>query len=187
MVLLFGLGCLDCRATMPTEMKATLEVINKMQRDGVIARYAIGGAVGAIYYVEAISTEDIDVFVSVTPPPGRLIVTLEPIYDYLKGLGYEFKGQHLEIEAWPVEFLPADEPLYHEALLSPVEVEMDGIKTWVMTQEHLMAIAMKTGRRKDFARLEQFVALGTFKEEYLREILRRHKLLSKWEDFRKGV
>jgi hypothetical protein len=33
---------------METEMKGTLEVINKMQAAGVIGRYAIGGAVGAI-------------------------------------------------------------------------------------------------------------------------------------------
>jgi hypothetical protein len=35
-------------------MKNTLEVINQMQRDGVIGRYAIGGAVGATFYLAAL-------------------------------------------------------------------------------------------------------------------------------------
>jgi len=30
-------------------MKATLEAINQMQTDGVIGKYAIGGAVGATF------------------------------------------------------------------------------------------------------------------------------------------
>lgn len=52
-----------------------------------------------------------------------------------------------------------------------------------MTQEHLMAIALKTGREKDFARIGLFLELGTFDPEYLNEILKRHDLLSKWESF----
>ena len=58
-------------------------------------------------------------------------------------------------------------PLYNDALLSAIEDEMDGTKTWVMSQEHLMAIAVRTWRRKDFSRLEHVVSLGTFDEEYL--------------------
>jgi hypothetical protein len=42
-------------------MKATLAVINQMQAVGVIGRYAIGGAVGATFYLEPSATLDIDV------------------------------------------------------------------------------------------------------------------------------
>jgi len=45
-------------------MKATLEVINQMQVDGVIDNYAIGGAVGATFYLEPVATLGIDVIVS---------------------------------------------------------------------------------------------------------------------------
>ncbi len=45
-------------------MKETLEVINQMQSDGVIGAYAIGGAVGATFYLEPMATLDLDVFVS---------------------------------------------------------------------------------------------------------------------------
>jgi len=43
-------------------MKETLEMINRMQSDGVISKYAIGGAVGATLYLEPSATLDIDVF-----------------------------------------------------------------------------------------------------------------------------
>lgn len=91
-------------------MKETLEVINKMQAERVIDRYAIGGAVGAINYLQAMTTQDIDIFVSIAPPKGKLIITFDPIYNYLKGLGYACKGQHIVVEGWQVEFLPAEDP-----------------------------------------------------------------------------
>ena len=42
-------------------MKATLEMINRMESDGVIGRYAIGDAVGATFYLEPLATADVDV------------------------------------------------------------------------------------------------------------------------------
>jgi len=39
-------------------------VINQMETDGVIGRYAIGGAVGSIFWLEPITTKDVDVFVT---------------------------------------------------------------------------------------------------------------------------
>lgn len=45
--------------------------------EGVIGEYAIGGAVGASFYIEAVNTEDLDAFVA--PGPGDLI-SLGAIY-----------------------------------------------------------------------------------------------------------
>jgi len=73
-------------------MKATLEVINQMQSDGVIGRYAIGGAVGATLYLEPVATLDIDIFVSLSSLPGAVLLTLSPIYDYLTSLGHKIRG-----------------------------------------------------------------------------------------------
>jgi hypothetical protein len=39
-------------------MEKTLAVINQMERNGVIDRYAIGGAIAATLYVEPIQTYD---------------------------------------------------------------------------------------------------------------------------------
>jgi hypothetical protein len=48
-------------------------VINQMETDGVIGRYAIGGAVGAIFWIEPITTKDVDVFVTLATAPGVLV------------------------------------------------------------------------------------------------------------------
>lgn len=42
-------------------IKEVIETINRMQTDGVIERYAIGGAVGATFYIEPAATFDVDV------------------------------------------------------------------------------------------------------------------------------
>ena len=44
-------------------MKRTIEVLNQPERDGVFSRYAVGGAVGAIFYTEPFVTFDLDIFV----------------------------------------------------------------------------------------------------------------------------
>ena len=44
-------------------MKHTLQVLNGLERDGVLSRYAIGGAMGATFYVEPLLTFDLDIFV----------------------------------------------------------------------------------------------------------------------------
>ena len=43
-------------------MKKTFEVINRMRDEGVIDRYAVGGAVAATFYLEPFATLDIDIF-----------------------------------------------------------------------------------------------------------------------------
>lgn len=60
-------------------MKTTLETINQMRSDGVISQYAIGGAVGATFYMEPAATLAIDIFVSLQLAPGSILVTLSPI------------------------------------------------------------------------------------------------------------
>jgi len=164
-------------------MKATLKVINQMQADGVLADYAIGGAVGATFYLEPVATLDIDIFVSFHKKPGSPLLTVSPIYDYLTARGYKTRKEYIIIEGWPVQFLPPSDALGEEALTQAVETKLDGIRTWVMTAEHLVAIALKTGRAKDFSRILQFIETGVLNTNKLDQILKRHSLLAKWEDF----
>ena len=49
-------------------------VLNQMESDDVIETYAIGGAVGATFYLEPLATLDVDIFVMMRPEPGRLIL-----------------------------------------------------------------------------------------------------------------
>ena len=164
-------------------MKATLEVINRMQADGVIGKYAIGGAVGATFYLEASATLDIDIFVSLKNPPGSPLLTLDPIYDYLTSRGYKTEKEYIDIEGWPVQFLPPSGALDEEALAQAIETEVQELPTRVITAEHLVALALRTARAKDFARILQFVEAGVLNADRLDQILKRHGLLEKWEQF----
>ena len=75
-------------------MKATLEAINQMQADGVIGKYAIGGAVGATFYLEPAATVDLDIFVTFPTSARGLLLSLAPIYDYLKAHGGKLRRIH---------------------------------------------------------------------------------------------
>ena len=50
--------------------------------------------------------------------------------------------------------------------------------------EHLVAIALKTGRAKDFTRILQFLGLGAVNKDKLNWILEKHGLTPKWEKFK---
>ena len=39
-------------------------IVKQMEADGVVGRYAIGGAIGAIFWLEPFTTKGVDVFVS---------------------------------------------------------------------------------------------------------------------------
>jgi hypothetical protein len=162
-------------------MKATLAVINQMQADGVFGRYAIGGAVGATFYLEPVATLDIDIFVSFQQ--AGALLTVSPVYDYLTARGFKTEKEYIIIEKWPVQFLPPGNALVEEALAQAVETELEGVCTWVMTAEHLTAIALQTGRAKDFTRILQFIESGALDADGLDQILARHGLLAKWEQF----
>lgn len=165
-------------------MKQTLELINQMQSDGVIAHYAIGGAVAATFYLEPAATLDVDVFVLLSNPAGAL-VSLSPIYEYLKLRGGVEDGEHIVLGEWPVQFLVPANELEIEAVVASIPVEVEGVRTWVMLAEHLVAIALSTGRPKDHIRVLQFIKEKAVDDRMLQAILKNHGLLSKWEQFQR--
>ena len=69
--------------------------------DGIIERYAIGGAVGATFYIEPSATQEVDVF-GVFNQPASLIVSRAPIYGYFTARGAVVQDEHLIIADWPV-------------------------------------------------------------------------------------
>jgi hypothetical protein len=87
-------------------VKATIEAINRMQADGVIGGYAIGGAVAATFYLEPTATVDLDVFVALPVGRGELI-SLEKIYDYLKKSGGKTQDEYCGLRKKPIEKKPA--------------------------------------------------------------------------------
>lgn len=166
-------------------IREVIETINRLQADGIIDRYAIGGAVGATFYLEPIATLDVDVFIELHGAPGSPIITPKPIFDYLAARGCKTEGEYVVIAGWPVQFLPPISPLVEEALEEAVEKNVDSVRTRVFTAEHLAAIALATGRAKDKARLLQFVEAGAVEMEKFQSILTRHALLDRWRQFEK--
>lgn len=166
-------------------LKKTLQIIAQMEKDGVIGRYAIGGAVGALYYLETASTVDIDVFVVLPRRKDSSLLDLSPIYDYLSGQGFEPKGEAVVVENWPVQFLPTADALEGGALEEAIDAEVEGTPTRVMTAEHLVAIALKTGRAKDHARIVAFLTQKAVNLKKLKEVLSKHGLKGKWEAFQR--
>ena len=162
-------------------MEKTLEIINRMETDGVIGRYAIGGAVAAVFYVEPFATFDLDIFFALNVSGG--LVTMTPVYEYLAAAGYEVKGEAVNIEGWPVQFIPTYNPLVAEAVEQSVEIKFKGTPTRVLSAEHLVAIMLQTGREKDYARAAKFLEEGVVNVERLTDILSRHGLADKWRDF----
>ena len=164
-------------------IKETIAAINRMQTDGIIERYAIGGAVGATFYLEPVSTLDVDVFITFRPDAGQLLISPQPIFEYLKARGGVVQGEYIVVAGWPVQFLPPGTPLVEEALQESVERDVDGTPARVFTAEHLAAIALQTGRAKDKARLLQFIEAGALDAARFQAILARHGLVDRWHQF----
>jgi hypothetical protein len=162
-------------------VEKTLEIINRMEAAGVIGRYAIGGAMAAVFYVEPFATFDLDIFFAANVSGG--LITMTPVYEYLARAGYEAKGEAVNIEGWPVQFLPTYNPLVAEAVEQAVEIKFRSTPTRVLSAEHLVAVMLQTGREKDYARAAKFLEEGVVNVERLTDILSRHRLTDKWREF----
>jgi len=161
--------------------KKVFEIIHKMHAEGVVERYAIGGAVGATFYLEPVSTLDVDVFV-VLPTKG-LLLDPSPVLDWLKAQGGVMEGEYVVFEQTPVQILPAGTPLVEEALREAVNTEIEGVPVWVFSAEHLAAIALEVGRAKDKARVLQFIEEGALDVARFEAIVAGHGLLVRWQTF----
>ncbi len=160
-------------------MKDALLALNAITQAGVIGGYAIGGAIGASFYIEATSTEDIDVFVFLSPAENVLLISLSPIYEALTKLGGIVDKEHVRFGNWPVQILPAYKPLIEEALRESVKVEFSGVPTRIFTPEYTCAIALDTGRTKDYFRVAMFIEQGAVNMDLLGDIVKRYGLSEK--------
>ena len=161
-------------------MRRTIEVLNDLEGEGIFSRYAIGGAMGAIFYTEPFLTFDLDVFVILPPTAGGLL-TLAPIYDALRARGYTEENECVLIEGVPVQFLPAYNALVEEALDQAQKVMFEGVPTRVLRSEHLVAICLQTGRNKDRERVRILREQAKLDLNFLGDVLDRHKLEEKWK------
>ena len=161
--------------------------------EGLTAKYAVGGAFGALFYLEPTETEDIDIFIHLEPALGKLLVTIEPFLDRLEELGYtEWKDDKLIVEGCPIQFVPVAKPLEIEGLTKAERHYLtDEISPFVFSPEYLMAMALDLLRGKDKVRLENFHRTHCYDQAKLAEIFKRHNLTERWESmlrlFRDGL
>jgi hypothetical protein len=161
-------------------MKRTLQVLNELERDGVVERYAIGGAMAATFYVEPLLTFDLDVFVILPQDAGDLL-SLAPLYAALRSRGYAEEGECVLIEGVPVQFLPTHNALLEEALREARETPYEEASARVVRAEHLIAICLQTGRDKDRERVRILREQAEIDRNYLGGVLQRHGLEGKWK------
>jgi len=163
-------------------MEKTLQVLNALERDGIITRYAIGGAMGATFYAEPVLTFDLDIFVILPQAAGGLL-TLAPLYEALRRQGYAEEGECVDIDGVPVQFLPVYNPLLEEALAEARDTLYAETPTRVLRAEHLVAIAVQTGRPKDRQRVQMLLGQAPLDHKFLRGVLARHGLETQWNQW----
>ena len=163
--------------------KALIE-LNRLKREGIIGDYAIGGAVAVLYYAEPVLTYDLDIFASLPETSGGL-VDIPLVYGHLQKRGYRIQGKHIDIEGTLVEFIPIPlgSNLEKEAIEEALNIRYKRVKTRVIRMEHLIAILLKAGRRKDLQHIEILLGQADVNTGHLEDILRRYSLWQKWTRF----
>jgi len=164
-------------------MEDTIKVINKLMKEGLIKSYAIGGGIAVIFYAEPILTYDLDILF--IPMTDEHLISLSPIYNHLKRKGYRIDKEHIIIEGIPVQVIPVYNELVKEAVENAVEIRYKKIKTWTLKPEYLIAIMLQTFRPKDKERIIKLIDEAKIDLKYLREILKRHGLNKRYDNFRK--
>ena len=164
-------------------MKATLEKISELQRLGIIGRFAIGGGIAHFYYIEAGTTYDLDIMVTMNAQTSPLF-SLEPLYQWASESGYAVSEEHIIIEGIPVQFLPAFNTIITEAIDQSEQVEIFGVKTFIMKPEYLMVIMLDTYRAKDRERLIKFFTQSGYSTTLFEALVAKFNLVEKLKEFK---
>jgi hypothetical protein len=152
-----------------------------MQRAGVIRDYALFGATAQMRYTEPVATLDADVLVGV-PDAGRLD-PLRGISEFCASRGYQPEGEAIRVGAWPVQFIPAFNPLTLEAMEQATSADFEGVPIRVVGADHLAVIALSVGRAKDFARILALLESDSASPESIKTLAARHGLADAWQRF----
>ena len=161
-------------------MRDALKVLLQLRDEGALADFAIGGAIAASFYIPAVATEDLDIFAFLKPPASGLLV-LTPLYERMQALGGRIENEYVVIGTWPVQILPAYTPLVEEAVTRAVDRAFEDLTVRVVDANYLCAIALQTGRPKDYLRIHSLIESGHVQSEVLGKLVRRFALAQRWE------
>lgn len=166
----------------PEQVEEAVRIANDMKAKGVIGTYAIGGAMAVNFYTEPTVTKDIDFFVFLPEPEGK-VITMQPLYAYFRERGYPIGDVWVYIGRVPIQFIPTYDGLTEEALREAVDAVCGKTPTRVFRIEHCLAVMTQLLRPKDKVRI--LLVLDQVKIDFprLEGILRRHGLWEKWNEF----
>jgi hypothetical protein len=163
-------------------MREALKVLLQLREEGVLADFAIGGAIAASFYAPAIATEDLDIFAFLRPSASGLLV-LTPLYERLQALGGRIENEYVVIGTWPVQILPAYTPLVEEAVACAVGRVYEDLTVRVVDANYLCAIALQTGRPKDYLRIHTLIESGHVRSDVLGALVGKFALAQRWETY----
>ena len=165
-------------------MRDTLKVLLQIRDEGILADFAIGGAIAASFFTPAVATEDLDIFAFLKPSPSGLLM-LTPLYERLQALGGRIENEYVVIGKWPVQILPAYTPLVEEAVERAVDRNFEDLTVRVVDANYLCAIALQTGRPKDYLRVHTLIESGHVDTDTLTGLINKYALTQRWETYDK--
>jgi hypothetical protein len=156
--------------------ESALQAIERLKTDGVVAEYAVGGAMALVFWAEPIATFDLDVFVSLRS--DGLLVSLAAVYEWAREHGYPEEAEHILIAGIPVQVIPAPDALSEEAIAHAAELDYEGQPVRVIRPEFLIAMYLQPGARsaKRLERVAGLLESADVDHELLESLLRRYNL-----------
>jgi hypothetical protein len=153
-----------------------LRAIEDLKRDGVVADYAVGGAMALIFWSEPVPTFDLDVFVLL--PTRGVLVSLAPVYQWARERGYAQADEHLLVAGVPVQVIPAPNALAEEAIAHAADLAYEGHPVRVIRPEYLIAMYLEPSARtrKRMERVATLLDEGNLDRPLLDDLLQRYRL-----------
>jgi hypothetical protein len=162
-------------------IECALRLANDAVEKGLIGGYAVAGAFAFIYYGEPFETKDLDLMMKLSLTKGDL-VDVGPVFRHFVDGGAVAEGQFLRLSRILVDILPAADTLDDEALREAVDARVGRQPARILTAEHAVAIAVRTGRPRDHMKIARLLASapGAVDHRKLQTVLERHQLLEAW-------
>ncbi len=160
-------------------MKNTIKALEELKKKKIIEDYAIGGGIATVFYTEPFVTDDLDIFVIAKRDESKKMIDLTPIFKYFTNKGYAWKGEHIEVEGFPVHIFSVNE-LEEEAVKNAKVTKYEGVNTKVLTPEYLVAILLRAGRSKDKEKILKLFEQTKINKKKLKDIFKRYKLIEKY-------
>ena len=164
-------------------LEKTIKSIDELKKIGIIDSYAICGGIASLFYIEPVSTYDLDVMIFLSSEKNPLN-PLEDVFQWAKSNNYEFDREYIVIENIPVQFLPVFNELVGDAVRNSILFKVGETDVPVLRSEYLMAIMLDVNRPKDRERLIRFFSSVAFDEQYFESILNKFSLRERYESFK---